>query len=160
MAVEKQTIAQFMKLEGSTREILADEAGQVMDSNLRDLLPFGFAIHHAGMSREDRGVVESLFTDGAIQVLVCTTTLAWGVNLPAHTVIIKCTQIYNPEKGRWVELSSRYAPDAWSCRKAALRHFFFGGARHHHEPLRAPVLPELVEPAIADRVTVCLQTGR
>jgi pre-mRNA-splicing helicase BRR2 len=27
------------------------------------------------------------------------------VNLPAHTVIIKGTQIYNPEKGRWCELS-------------------------------------------------------
>src|SRR6185437_9516680 len=32
-------------------------------------------------------------------------TLAWGVNLPAHTVIIKGTQIYSPEKGRWTELS-------------------------------------------------------
>jgi pre-mRNA-splicing helicase BRR2 len=31
---------------------------------------------------------------------------AWGVNLPAHTVITG-TQIYNPEKGRWVELSSQ-----------------------------------------------------
>lgn len=39
------------------------------------------------------------------QVLVSTATLAWGVNLPAHTVIIKGTQIYNPEKGRWCELS-------------------------------------------------------
>lgn len=39
-------------------------------------------------------------------MLVSTATLAWGVNLPAHTVIIKGTQIYNPEKGRWVELSS------------------------------------------------------
>jgi len=27
------------------------------------------------------------------------------VNLPAHTVIIKGTQIYSPEKGKWVELS-------------------------------------------------------
>lgn len=32
-------------------------------------------------------------------------TLAWGVNLPAHTVIIKGTQLYNPEKGAWVEIS-------------------------------------------------------
>ena len=32
------------------------------------------------------------------QVLVSTATLAWGVNLPAHTVIIKGTQIYNPVK--------------------------------------------------------------
>jgi pre-mRNA-splicing helicase BRR2 len=59
------------------------------------------------MTREDRGLVEELFADGSIQVLVCTATLAWGVNLPAHTVIIKGTQIYNPEKGRWVELSSQ-----------------------------------------------------
>ena len=34
-----------------------------------------------------------------------TATLAWGVNLPAHTVIIKGTQIYNPVKGAWDELS-------------------------------------------------------
>jgi len=40
-----------------------------------------------------------------VQVLVSTATLAWGVNLPAHTVIIKGTQVYNPVKGAWDELS-------------------------------------------------------
>jgi pre-mRNA-splicing helicase BRR2 len=105
LAVEKETITQFVKPDGAVREILTEEAGNVKDSNLRDLLPFGFAIHHAGMTREDRALVEELFADGNIQVLVCTATLAWGVNLPAHAVIIKGTQIYNPEKGRWVELS-------------------------------------------------------
>jgi pre-mRNA-splicing helicase BRR2 len=107
MAVEKETITQFVKPDGAVREILNEEAGNVKDTNLKDILPFGFAIHHAGMAREDRGLVEELFSDGSIQVLVCTATLAWGVNLPAHTVIIKGTQIYNPEKGRWVELSSQ-----------------------------------------------------
>lgn len=107
MAIEKETITQFVKPEGATREILLEESNNVKDPNLKDLLQFGFGIHHAGMSREDRGLVEELFGDGHIQVLVCTATLAWGVNLPAHTVIIKGTQIYNPEKGRWVELSSQ-----------------------------------------------------
>ncbi|TFK49242.1 putative RNA helicase [Heliocybe sulcata] len=105
MAIEKETITQFVKPDSAVREILNEEASNVKDGNLKDLLPFGFAIHHAGMTREDRGLVEELFADGSIQVLVCTATLAWGVNLPAHCVVIKGTQIYNPEKGRWVELS-------------------------------------------------------
>lgn len=53
----------------------------------------------------DRNLVEDLFADGHLQLLVSTATLAWGVNLPAHCVIIKGTQVYNPEKGRWTELS-------------------------------------------------------
>jgi hypothetical protein len=58
------------------------------------------------MTRVDRTLVEDLFADRHIQVLVSTATLAWGVNLPAHTVIIKGTQVYSPEKGRWVELGA------------------------------------------------------
>ena len=41
------------------------------------------------MLRQDRNLVERLFSEGLIKVLVCTATLAWGVNLPAHAVIIK-----------------------------------------------------------------------
>ena len=58
------------------------------------------------MPRSDRNLVEKYFASGQIRVLVCTATLAWGVNLPAHTVIIKGTQIYSPDKGRWTELSA------------------------------------------------------
>uniref|UniRef100_A0A8B9LIR2 U5 small nuclear ribonucleoprotein 200 kDa helicase n=1 Tax=Astyanax mexicanus TaxID=7994 RepID=A0A8B9LIR2_ASTMX len=78
----------------------------VQNLELKDLLPYGFAIHHAGMTRVDRTLVEDLFADRHIQVLVSTATLAWGVNLPAHTVIIKGTQVYSPEKGRWTELGA------------------------------------------------------
>ena len=53
MAIEKETITQFVKPDGAVREILVSEAAQVKNSNLRDLLPFGFTIHHAGMMRED-----------------------------------------------------------------------------------------------------------
>ena len=57
------------------------------------------------MTKKDRNMVEDLFAHGYLQVLCSTATLAWGVNLPAYTVIIKGTQIYNPELGKWVELS-------------------------------------------------------
>ena len=59
------------------------------NKQLRDLFGDGFSIHHAGMLRQDRSLVERLFTEGLIKVLVCTATLAWGINLPAHAVIIK-----------------------------------------------------------------------
>ena len=44
------------------------------------------------MARTDRTLVEDLFADKHVQVLVSTATLAWGVNLPCHTVIIKGKQ--------------------------------------------------------------------
>jgi len=104
-ALEMDTINQILKHDAGTREVLQEAASSVNNTDLKDLLPYGFGIHHAGMSRADRTDVEDLFASGHIQVLVCTATLAWGVNLPAHTVIIKGTQVYSPEKGSWVELS-------------------------------------------------------
>ncbi|GLV40316.1 Brr2 U5 snRNP complex subunit [Carabus blaptoides fortunei] len=106
MCLEKDTLGQFLKEGSASMEVLRTEAEQVKNQELKDLLPYGFAIHHAGMTRVDRTLVEDLFADRHIQVLVSTATLAWGVNLPAHTVIIKGTQVYNPEKGRWVELGA------------------------------------------------------
>ena len=103
--LRNDTLMKILKDDSASREILQTEAEVVKNADLRELLPFGFGIHHAGMARADRTLVEDLFADGHIQVLVSTATLAWGVNLPAHTVIIKGTQIYNPVKAAWTELS-------------------------------------------------------
>ncbi|TKR82799.1 hypothetical protein L596_016478 [Steinernema carpocapsae] len=104
--LENDTMSYFLKEGSASTEILRSMTEQTRNQDLKDLLPYGFAIHHAGMNRVDRTLVEDLFADKHVQVLVSTATLAWGVNLPAHTVIIKGTQIYNPEKGCWTELSS------------------------------------------------------
>eukprot|EP00592_Proboscia_alata_P006048 CAMPEP_0194352806 /NCGR_PEP_ID=MMETSP0174-20130528/1245_1 /TAXON_ID=216777 /ORGANISM="Proboscia alata, Strain PI-D3" /LENGTH=2344 /DNA_ID=CAMNT_0039121105 /DNA_START=159 /DNA_END=7193 /DNA_ORIENTATION=- len=105
LALEREELGLFVREGGATHEILAEELPGVKNGDLRDVLQYGFAIHHAGMGRTDRELVEDLFADRHIAVLVCTATLAWGVNLPAHAVIIKGTQIYNPTKGKWCELS-------------------------------------------------------
>ncbi|KAI1690567.1 sec63 brl domain-containing protein [Ditylenchus destructor] len=79
-------------------------------------------IHHAGLTRPDRNLVERLFRDGHIRVMICTATLAWGVNLPAHAVIIRVclfpfsillsnyvfilqgTEIFDPQKGGFTDI--------------------------------------------------------
>lgn len=71
---------------------------------LRELVPKGMGTHHAGMARSDRNLVERLFAEGVLKILCCTATLAWGVNLPAAAVIIKGTQLYSAQEGKFVDL--------------------------------------------------------
>ncbi|XP_058504063.1 activating signal cointegrator 1 complex subunit 3 [Solea solea] len=74
------------------------------NKQMKEMFPEGFGIHHAGMLRSDRSLMESMFSKGHLKVLVSTATLAWGVNLPAHAVIIKGTQIYDAKRGTLVDL--------------------------------------------------------
>ena len=80
------------------------DMGTSRGKELRELLPKGMSTHHAGMARSDRNMVERLFANGVIKVLCCTATLAWGVNLPAAAVVIKGTQLYSAEEGKFVDL--------------------------------------------------------
>jgi len=59
-----------------------------------DTMSSGVAFHHAGLSIEDRNIVEKGYLDGNLNVICCTSTLAVGVNLPCHMVIIKGTVTY------------------------------------------------------------------
>ncbi|KAG7396337.1 hypothetical protein PHYBOEH_002472 [Phytophthora boehmeriae] len=84
---------------------LQDRVQKSRNKELKELLQYGMGIHHAGMLRSDRNLTEQLFEMGYIRVLCCTATLAWGVNLPAHSVLIKGTQVYNADKGGMTQLS-------------------------------------------------------
>ncbi|KAF9263522.1 Sec63-domain-containing protein [Marasmius fiardii PR-910] len=81
------------------------QIGQSRNKEMKQLFDYGFGIHHAGMLRSDRNLMEHMFRSKSIKVLCCTATLAWGVNLPAHAVIIKGTQVYDSSKGSFVDLS-------------------------------------------------------
>ena len=75
------------------------------NKEVKQLFKYGFGIHHAGMLRPHRNLTEQLFSVGLIKVLSCTSTLAWGVNLPAYGVIIKGTEVYDSNKGSYIDLS-------------------------------------------------------
>ena len=77
----------------------AQQVSRSRNNELKDLFLKGLGCHNAGMLRADRSLTEKLFAAGLIKVLVCTATLAWGVNLPAHMVVIKGTQLYDPQRG-------------------------------------------------------------
>ena len=49
---------------------LQTEADVCTDSQLKAVLPHGFAMHHAGMSRVNRTLVEELFAGGHVKVHV------------------------------------------------------------------------------------------
>ncbi|OCF30683.1 hypothetical protein I316_07647 [Kwoniella heveanensis BCC8398] len=65
------------------------------DENLNELAQHGIAVHHAGLDYDLRQKIEAGFRDGRLQMIVSTSTLAVGVNLPAHTVIIKGTMTWH-----------------------------------------------------------------
>lgn len=75
--------------------------GQCVDSEkyfknleLKTSLACGVGFYHSGLEYSDRRLLEQLFAKSLIPVLVSTSSLAMGVNLPAHLVVIKNTVQY------------------------------------------------------------------
>jgi superfamily II DNA/RNA helicase len=61
---------------------------QGVGPKLKQLLHRGVGVHHAGLLPKYRRVIEDLFTRKLLAAVLCTETLAAGINLPARSVVL------------------------------------------------------------------------
>ena len=69
------------------------------DFELCELLEYGVGIHHSGLSDEAKRMMEWLFENEHLPVMVATTTIAQGVNFPVSGIILAQNKYYDKTKG-------------------------------------------------------------
>ena len=74
-------------LQGVVEQLRRTQVG--LDGILEKTVPHGVGFHHAGLTFDERDIVEGAFRQGLLRILVATSTLSSGVNLPARLVIVR-----------------------------------------------------------------------
>ncbi len=74
------------------------DSKELENDTLRNSVLDGVAFHHAGLSKNDRDLVEKWFKEGRVELLFSTSTLAWG-EPPARCVVIRDTKLHDPLEG-------------------------------------------------------------
>ncbi|KAJ8100562.1 Sec63 Brl domain-containing protein [Lipomyces tetrasporus] len=82
----------WMKSREAILSCRMDPGRHFQDNELDELSRAGVAYHHAGLSMQDRVMVERMFLGRKILIICCTSTLS--VNLPAQLVIIRGTSAW------------------------------------------------------------------
>ncbi|KAK0860801.1 hypothetical protein LTR91_005305 [Friedmanniomyces endolithicus] len=93
--VDGYHFADHTRLQLSELEIYVRQLGKRnIQQWLIDALQRGIGVHHAGMNRKYRQVVEILFRKRFLSVIVATGTLALGINMPCKTVVFSGDSVF------------------------------------------------------------------
>lgn len=74
---------------------------------LSRLLKYGSGFHHGKLPQEIRREMEEGIQNGTLSILLCTTTLAEGVNLPIRTLVVHTVKRFAGEKSGMQLLPNR-----------------------------------------------------
>ncbi len=83
----KEEKAQLAEISGKVLNVLQRPTEQC--TKLASLVGKGVAFHHAGLLNQQRSYIENAFKSNLVKVICATPTLALGVNMPAHTVVVR-----------------------------------------------------------------------
>ena len=103
-----EEISKKVKSDNETLKELADKALNALSrptkqcERLAFCLKKGIAFHHAGLTQGQRAAIEDNFRNGAIKIICCTPTLAYGVDLPAYRAVIKDLRRYTAHGLTWI----------------------------------------------------------
>ncbi len=75
---------------------------------LKQMLIRGVGVHHAGILPKYKELVERLFNEKLIPFVVCTETLAAGINLPARSVVLSTLLHGKPREKKLIFSSSAH----------------------------------------------------
>lgn len=93
--LENYSFADHSKLMTSEfEEIIGKLKWEKLAPWMTEALHRGIGVHHSGMNRRYRQVVEILFRRGFLRLVVATGTLAMGINMPCKTVVFSGDSIF------------------------------------------------------------------
>lgn len=103
-----EEISKKLKAENEILESVSENALNSLSrptkqcERLSHCLKKGIAFHHAGLVQKQKEIIEENFRKGAIKIICCTPTLAYGMDLPAFRAIIKDLRRYTIHGLSWI----------------------------------------------------------
>lgn len=99
LAVELSSAFSYLPAASKTIGELKDEPETEIRESLLKTLRSSVAFHNADCDINERTAIERGFKEGHVKILVSTTTLSMGVNLPCKTVILADQQKWDATSG-------------------------------------------------------------